>query len=92
MKLSGGYIRVFTSSRQYSVRIKGLVDTCYRTRARTKLRERFQHCCEKIQRYDVPPSYMAMRRMTTPRRCSCTPSRRILVNSQLVQSPTYCID
>lgn len=91
VKLSGGYIRVFTLSRQDRTRTECLVANWYRIRARVKLRERFQRCCEKIQRYGIPPPCMEVRRMTH-RWGSCTPSRRVLLNTQLAQAPVYCID
>lgn len=63
----------------------------YRKRADAVFSERWPKCLAKVERYGV--SAMPFQLFNMKRRWgSCTPSRRVLLNPELVKAPTECID
>lgn len=91
VKLSGGYLRVYTNHKGERARVKSLVDQWYRRHAKRKFEERLTVCSEVMRKYGVVTPVMEIRKMKN-RWGSCTPSRRILLNPKLIEFPTYCID
>ncbi|BET67229.1 SprT family zinc-dependent metalloprotease [Opitutales bacterium ASA1] len=68
-----------------------LVARWYRSRAEAVFADRWPKCMAKVERYQVPAVPFHLRNMPT-RWGSFTPSRRILLNPELVKAPTECID
>ena len=68
-----------------------LVRCWYRTRARSVLAERFQACISRVQSAGMVPKGLMLRDMKR-RWGSCTKAGRILLNPDLIRTPSRCID
>lgn len=73
------------------VTVRRLLTKWYRERALAVFGERWQTCLAKIQRHGVPTAGFQLLSMKR-RWGSCTASRKVLLNPELVKAPTECID
>lgn len=87
----GRYIRVETGSPCDVERIRDQVSAWYRKRADEVLRRRMEICCERMRVAPLSIKALGLRKMTR-RWGSCTASRRILLNPDLVKVSVQCID
>ncbi|MEI8234160.1 MAG: SprT family zinc-dependent metalloprotease [Verrucomicrobiota bacterium] len=68
-----------------------LLENWFDQRARTCVARRFAHCLELVRIHGIEASGFALRKM--PKRWgSCTLKGRLLLNPNLVKTPTQCID
>jgi len=63
----------------------------YRARARAVFTDRWSTCLARIERHGVPAASFQLLCMKR-RWGSCTASRKVLLNPELVKAPTECID
>lgn len=91
VKLIGRYIRVQTSDKNDTVRVKALLDKWYKQHAETIFNRRLDICHESAKRYNINRPEFKLRSMKK-RWGSCNISGGILLNTQLVRAPLRCID
>jgi predicted metal-dependent hydrolase len=90
VELSRPYLVVTAASRD-TLAIKLLIDEWYKDRAREVFGRRLQRCTALTRRYGIDTADLQIRRMKR-RWGSCSTSRSILLNTELVKAPIHCID
>lgn len=92
VKLSGGFLQVWTPIREDALGVQSLLAAWYRQHAERTFARRlnilFENCPAIRSRN---PPRLVLRRMTH-RWGSCTKAGNILLNLDLVKAPTHCID
>jgi hypothetical protein len=91
VNLVGHFYRVYTHRPDDPARTKSMLTTWFREQAESVLPERFDAGCERMKPYGVEPPDMRVQTMDK-RWGSCTPSRRVLLNPELIHAPPYSID
>ena len=91
VKLRNGQLCVLSPKGTPLPRVRELVEAWYRTRARNKLRERFEAMLPKFERVIDARPQLIFRQMKR-RWGSHTLAGRIVLNVDLVRAPTTCID
>lgn len=91
VELVGHFYRVYTRNPDDASHTKSMLTSWFRERAEEVLRERFDAGCERMEPYGIEPPDMRVQTMVK-RWGSCTPSRRVLLNPELVHAPPYSID
>lgn len=89
--LVGRFYRVYTARPDDPARTKDLLTSWFKRQAKLVLQEQFEAGYECMRPYGVPKPEMEVRSMKK-RWGSCTPSRRVLLNSELIHAPLYGID
>ena len=90
-KLKGRFLYVYTRNKKDRSKVRGLVRGWYLDHARALLSHRFEVCLETAKRFRIPRPRVLLRRMRR-RWGSCTKSRNIVLNTELVRAPLHCID
>jgi len=91
VKLSGPFILVTTVNVSRCSRVKELVDRWYRERAHVMLPRYVTKCLSSAKSLDVGQPHVRIRRLAK-RWGSCTRTKTILLNTELVRTPPYCIE
>ncbi len=91
VKLKGRYLKVHTDDRNDRKKIERLVLEWYREHARLIFAKRLDSCYEIAKKCGVPYPKIRLRRMKK-RWGSCSKSGDILLNTELVKAPRYCIE
>lgn len=91
VKCMRGYLFVTTKSNCTSERIRQLLHAWYRNHAKQIFQERLEACCQKMAFRGVPVPPLLIRTMSK-RWGSCSRSSRIILNVNLIKTPTSCID
>ena len=91
VKLIGQYFHIFTPEKDNPKKTKQLLNNWYKSKAKIKFQERFNHCYKAIEKYGLPQPNLVIQKMKT-RWGSWTPNNKILINPALIMKPTYCID
>ena len=91
VKLKGAYFQISTPDSQNREVIKGLIDDWYKEHARKIFVQRLEICFEKAKSLKAPFPNIRIRKMSK-RWGSCSKAGDILLNSELVKAPLYCID
>jgi predicted metal-dependent hydrolase len=91
VKLKGGCLVVTLDGRAYSRRVRELVRTWYQNRARALFLKRFEAIAPRFARLGCRISPPIIRRMSR-RWGSYSKSGKILLNPDLVQAPSACVD
>jgi len=91
VKLKGRFLWVHLPARQDTNRIERLLDVWYRDHAQPIFSRRLDNCLRSARSLDVPRPAVVIRRMSK-RWGSCTKAGRILLNTELVKTPLYCIE
>jgi len=91
VELIGQFYRVYTRRPDDPAHTKDLLTSWFRTRAESVLPERFDAGCDRMQPYGIERPEMEVRAMEK-RWGSCTPSRRVLLNPELIHAAPYSID
>lgn len=91
VELVGQFYHVHTHQPDNPAHTRELLMRWFRSRAESVLPERFEGGCDRMEPYGVVPPEMEVRSMEK-RWGSCTPSRRVLLNPELVHAPPYGID
>jgi predicted metal-dependent hydrolase len=89
-KLSGRYLLIGTTGRDEHL-VKRLVHEWFNERARAVFEHRLQGCLELTRKYGIETAQIRVRRMKG-RWGSCSTSRSVLLNTDLVKAPAHCID
>lgn len=90
-KLIGRFLHVRIPDRRDRDGIRRRVDGWYREHAKAVFERRLQQCHDVAKRHGVPMPSVRIRKMKR-RWGSCTKLGAILLNSELVKAPLYCID
>lgn len=91
VRLSGTFLRVATRQGDDPSRTKRLVKTWFRERAEAELPRYFEWAAEKVHPYGIEATEMQVYAMQK-RWGSCTASRRILLNPELIHAAPYAIE
>jgi len=91
VRLKGAYFQISTPDPRKRQIIKRLVDAWYKEHARNIFTQRLVLCFEKAKRLNVSFPDIQLRKMSR-RWGSCSKSGDILLNTELIKAPLYCID
>ena len=91
VKLKGRFLRVHLPDRQDTKRIERLLDVWYRDHAQPIFSRRLDGCLHSARSLDVSRPAVVIRKMSK-RWGSCTKAGHILLNTELVKTPLYCIE
>ena len=84
-------LKVYVLDSSQKERIHLLIEDWYRNKALVYLSQKFEDCYERIRKYGIakPPCYL---RYMKRRWGSCTGKGTILLNPDLIQLPSHCIE
>lgn len=89
--LHSGWLHISRPDTSDKTAIREQLETWYRERAGIKFHEYLQHCVTKFTRYGIHCDRIYLR--TMPKRWgSCTPAGKILLNPNLIKTPSVCIE
>jgi len=91
VKLSRGYIHVWTANKDDTDRVKQLLDSWYKQQAVRIFQERLDACYPRVERLGIPCPPLGIRSMKS-RWGTCSPNGKITLNLKLIQTPVECID
>lgn len=91
VKLIGRNFIVWTPEGTNSSRVSALMDTWYKDHAENIFRKGLGNLYCSIKRHEIEMPMLKIRKMTK-RWGSCTPSKAILLNAELIKTPMHCID
>ncbi len=86
-----GILRVTLPTPGNTTRVQELLRDWYRTRARAVFEARLRSCSERFQGVGLPDYTLSVRKMNF-RWGSCTKNGLIILNEDLIQVPSHCID
>jgi len=89
-KLRGLFLYVSVPDKTESDRVRDAVTAWYRERARDVFSRYLDSCLAIASRHGIPAPTLVIRRMRT-RWGSCSLSRRLTLNVDLVQTPVHCV-
>lgn len=90
-KLMGGYLQVHTPKPRDLESVRKLVDGWYRAHAVRILNHRLRICYEPLKKFELPEPVPVFRKMDK-RWGSCSPSGKIMLNTELARAPINAID
>lgn len=88
IKIKGKYLEVSVQDRH---KVKPMVNGWYKKNAGIKIREYAEPLIRKFKKYNVEPSSVELRFMST-RWGSCTSKGKIILNPELIKAPIGCIE
>ena len=91
VKLVGAFLRVHLSSRNDTDKIRHMLDAWYQNHARHIFSRRLEVCLESARALGPLEPDIVIRKMSK-RWGSCTNAKCILLNTELVKTPLYCIE
>lgn len=91
VKLKGRFLEVTTSDRMDADAIRRQVEAWYQERARAYFERKLGELFERLRGRSITPPKLTVRRMKT-RWGSCTSDGHILLNPDLVQAPSQCVE
>ncbi|RJQ14459.1 MAG: M48 family peptidase [Nitrospiraceae bacterium] len=91
VKLKGAYFEISTPDHKSRETVKGLIDQWYKEHALRIFTQRLEICFEKAKGLKVPLPNIQLRKMSK-RWGSCGTAGYILLNTELIKAPLYCID
>lgn len=91
VKLKGKYITVYTSNKNNTTKVKKLLNAWYREHARRRFEERIEALFPKLKKYSPKQPTLELKKMSK-RWGSCSVNGKILLNPELIKTPTQCID
>ena len=86
-----GLIKVYVHDRTQKERIHLLIENWYRNEAMIYLAQKFEQCYERIRKYNIAKPFYYLRYMER-RWGSCTAKGNILLNPNIIQLPSHCIE
>lgn len=92
VKLVGKFFRVVARQPSDTGRVNELLEGWYREHATTLFTERLQSAVESLPSLKLPHAPRLLVRRMEKRWGSCTRAGNILLNLDLIRSPTHCID
>ena len=84
-------INVYVHNRDERERISLLIEDWYRNEAMVYLAQKFERCYERIRKYNISKPLYYLRYMNQ-RWGSCTSKGTILLNPEIIQLPSHCIE
>ncbi len=84
----GHYIEVTTQNKS---KVKSLLKRWYKDAAKTKFSKIAEPLIQRFKKYKVEPTGIYVQEMKK-RWGSCTPSGKIILNTELIKAPTACIE
>ena len=84
-------IKVYVHDRDQRERISLLIEDWYRNEAMIYLAQKFEQCYERIRKHNIPKPLYYLRSMSR-RWGSCTAKGNILLNPEIIQFPSHCIE
>jgi predicted metal-dependent hydrolase len=91
VKLIGRFIRVYVRDRDNTDRIKGLVERWYLDHAKVIFEKRLKKCLDGAKSLNIHDPNVIIRRLAK-RWGSCTKAENIVLNTDLIKTPLYCIE
>jgi len=91
VKLKGAYFFVMTADPHDRQKIKNLLDAWYKDHARSIFTKRLAICLHSAKKLGMPVPNIKLRKFRK-RWGSCSSSGDIMLNTELVKTPLYCID
>ena len=91
IKKEKGLIKVYVHDRNQRERIHLLIEDWYRNEAMIYLAQKFEQCYERIKKYNISKPLYYLRYMNR-RWGSCTSQGTILLNPDIIQLPSHCIE
>lgn len=91
VKLKSGYLFVTTENKKDKKKVEKLITDWYLARARNLFGKKLEICWEKFKKYELAMPSIRLRQMTK-RWGTCSPSRIINLNPDLVKTPSSCIE
>lgn len=91
VKLIGRYFYIYTTDRNNKKIVKELLNKWYVKHAEEIFNKRFEICYDCVKRFHILRPQLRLRKMAK-RWGSCTNSKTIFINTELVKTPLYCID
>ncbi|MBI4682138.1 MAG: M48 family metallopeptidase [Nitrospirae bacterium] len=91
VKLKGAYFQISTPDQKNRQDVKKLLDNWCKEHARKIFAQRLGICFEKATSLKVPFPSIQLRKMSK-RWGSCSNTGYILLNTELIKAPLYCID
>ena len=91
VKMIGRYLHVFTPNPHHTNSVRELVGDWYRNHAKQLLHRRVQQCYDEVKRFGIPSPTIRLQKMYK-RWGSCTRTSKIILNSDLIKTPSQCID
>lgn len=91
VKLKGGYITVYTAQKNNTQKVKRLLNSWYREHARRRFEDRIEALFPKLKKHNPKQPTLALKKMAK-RWGSCSVNGKILLNPELIKTPSQCID
>jgi len=91
VKLREGFINVYVKSYKGSEQVKKLIDEWYKERARLIFNEIFYRINIELKNRKISSDTFIIRDMKK-RWGSCTSSKKIIINTELIKAPKRCIE
>lgn len=91
VKLKGAYFFITTADPHDRKKIKNLLDAWYTDHARSIFTKRLETCLHSAKKLIIPSPNIKLRKLQK-RWGSCGSSGDIILNTELVKTPLYCID
>jgi predicted metal-dependent hydrolase len=91
VKLKGGYFYVTTSAPNNTQKIRDMLFDWYKSRSIVIFSRRLEVCYEAAKKLDIGFPKLSVKKMSK-RWGSCGKSGDIILNTELVKAPIYCID
>ncbi|MFK5948471.1 MAG: SprT family zinc-dependent metalloprotease [Methylococcales bacterium] len=91
VKCSRGYFNVTCKQKPTPTKVKELLEEWYSKKATEVIQKRYVICSAKARSLNIQSAPMTLRKLKT-RWGSCTKTGKIILNKELIKSPTDCID
>ena len=91
VKLKGRFITVYTANKSNTQKIKRLLNAWYREHARRRFEDRIEALFPKLKKHNPKQPTLELKKMAK-RWGSCSVNGKILLNPELIKTPTQCID
>lgn len=91
VKLTGGYLYVYTQEPENPQRVKAHLDAWYMAHAQERFRERLAFCLQSLPGWNIDAPTLHIRPMAR-RWGSCSASGELTLNVDLIRAPRACIE
>ncbi|MCB1205939.1 MAG: M48 family metallopeptidase [Verrucomicrobiae bacterium] len=91
VKLNGRFLEVTTPEPKDATVVRRQLEGWYQERAKAYFERKLGELFERLRGRDIPPPRLTVRRMKT-RWGSCTSDGHILLNPDLIQTPSHCVE